>query len=175
MNALAAGGMYDDAIHGAGLITGSYDIPAVWHRARATFSHTTPTQAYRSSGRPEVNFALERIIDMASDKLGFDKIELRRKNLVSARAFPYTNGVGAVYDSGEYETNMDWSMRLAGWEERHARRADGGRAERTRNAARFCIHQRTPPLSTTTRPHTLLPHRHRHRSSDHYPCHRQSG
>ena len=109
---------------GAGLIPGSYDIPAVAHRARAVFTHTTPTQAYRSSGRPEVNFALERIIDMAADRLGFDRIELRRRNLVPARAFPYTNGVGAVYDSGAYETNMDWSMRLAGWEERQARRAD---------------------------------------------------
>ena len=112
---------------GAGLIPGSYDIPAVLHRARAVFTHTTPTQAYRSSGRPEVNFALERLVDLAAEKLGFDKIELRRKNLVSAKAFPYTNGVGTVYDSGEYEKNMDWSMRLAGFADRETRRADAKR------------------------------------------------
>ena len=109
---------------GSGLIPGSYDIPAVTLRARAVYTNTTPTQAYRSSGRPEVNFALERLVDIAAEKLGFDKIELRRMNLVSAKAFPYANGVGAVYDSGEYEKNMDWSMRIAGYAEREARRTD---------------------------------------------------
>ncbi len=109
---------------GSGLIPGSYDIPAVTLRARAVYTNTTPTQAYRSSGRPEVNFALERLVDIAAETLGFDKIELRRENLVPEKAFPYANGVGAVYDSGEYEKNMDWSMRLAGWREREERRAD---------------------------------------------------
>ena len=112
---------------GSGLIPGSYDIPAVTLCARAVYTNTTPTQAYRSSGRPEVNFALERLVDMAAEKFGFDKVELRRKNLVSEKAFPYRNGVGAVYDSGEYERNMDAALRLSGWREREARRADAKR------------------------------------------------
>ncbi len=109
---------------GSGLITGSYDIPAAALRARAVFTHTTPTQAYRSSGRPEVNFALERLIDLAAVKFGFDRVELRRKNLVAPDAMPYRNGVGAVYDSGAYEINLDWSMRLSGWADIEARRAN---------------------------------------------------
>ena len=109
---------------GSGLIPGSYDIPAVNLRARAVFSNTMPTQAYRSSGRPEVNFALERLIDLTAEELGFDKIELRRKNLVSPKAMPYTNGVGAVYDSGTYETNMDRAMQLADWDKITERRKD---------------------------------------------------
>ena len=52
---------------GSGLITGSYDIPAATLRARAVFTNTMPTKAYRSSGRPEVTFAIERLIDMAAD------------------------------------------------------------------------------------------------------------
>ena len=109
---------------GSGLITGSYDIPAATLRARAVFTNTTPTQAYRSSGRPEVNFAMERLVDLAADKLGFDRIALRRMNLVSPAAMPYTNGVGAVYDSGAYEENLDWAMRLAEWNDIAARRED---------------------------------------------------
>ena len=109
---------------GSGLITGSYDIPAATLCARATFSNTMPTQAYRSSGRPEVNFALERLIDLTAEELGFDKIELRRKNLVSPKSMPYTNGVGAVYDSGTYETNMDWAMRIADWDKIPERRKE---------------------------------------------------
>ena len=34
--------------------------------ARAAFTNTMPTQAYRSSGRPEVTFAIERVIDKAA-------------------------------------------------------------------------------------------------------------
>ena len=109
---------------GSGLITGSYDIPAATLRARAAFTNTMPTQAYRSSGRPEVNFAIERLIDMAADQLGFDRIDLRRRNFVAPEAMPYRNAVGAVYDSGTYEINMDKAMKLARWEEMEARRAD---------------------------------------------------
>ncbi len=109
---------------GSGLVTGSYDIPAATLRARAVFSNTMPTQAYRSSGRPEVNYAMERLIEIAARRLGMDKIELRRKNLVTPDAMPYRNGVGAVYDSGTYETNMDRAMVIAGWADKEARRAD---------------------------------------------------
>jgi carbon-monoxide dehydrogenase large subunit len=109
---------------GSGLITGSYDIPVATLRARAVFTNTVPTQAYRSSGRPEVNFVIERLMDTAAAELGFDKIELRRKNLVRPNQFPYPNAVGAVYDSGEYEKNMDWAMDIADWKGAQARRED---------------------------------------------------
>jgi carbon-monoxide dehydrogenase large subunit len=98
---------------GSGLITGSYDIPAAHLRARAVFTNTMPTNAYRSSGRPEVTFAIERLIDKAADQLGMDRIKLRRKNLVNPRKMPYRNAVGMLYDSGTYEANMDLAMTIA--------------------------------------------------------------
>ena len=115
---------------GAGLITGSYDIPAATLRACAVFTNTMPTNAYRSSGRPEVTFAIERLIDIAAAQLGFDRVELRRKNLVRPQAMPYRNAVGMTYDSGTYEANMDLAMRIADWngfEERRREAAKRGR------------------------------------------------
>ena len=53
---------------GAGLIPGSYAIPAATLRAVAVFTNTMPTNAYRSSGRPEVTFAIERLIDAAAER-----------------------------------------------------------------------------------------------------------
>jgi aerobic carbon-monoxide dehydrogenase large subunit len=100
---------------GAGLIPGSYDIPAVTLRAMAVYTNTMPTQAYRSSGRPEVTFAIERLIDIAAAELGFDRIKLRRRNLIKPAAMPYRNGVGMLYDSGRYEENMDRAMEIADW------------------------------------------------------------
>ncbi|MFL5050252.1 MAG: xanthine dehydrogenase family protein molybdopterin-binding subunit, partial [Xanthobacteraceae bacterium] len=112
---------------GSGLIPGSYAIPAATLRAMAVFTNTMPTQAYRSSGRPEVTFAIERLIDIAAAELGFDRIALRRKNLVRPDAMPYRNAVGMLYDSGRYEENMDWAMRLADWDGFARRRRDAAR------------------------------------------------
>ncbi|MFL5090405.1 MAG: xanthine dehydrogenase family protein molybdopterin-binding subunit [Xanthobacteraceae bacterium] len=112
---------------GSGLIPGSYAIPAATLRAMAVFTNTMPTQAYRSSGRPEVTFAIERLIDIAAAELGFDRIALRRKNLVRPDSMPYRNAVGMLYDSGRYEENMDWAMRLADWDGFARRRRDAAR------------------------------------------------
>src|SRR5262249_10916904 len=108
-------------------ITGSYDIPAASLRAVAVFTNTTPTQAYRSSGRPEVTFAIERLIDVAAAQLGFDRVALRRKNLVRSSRMPYRNAVGMVYDSGCYEENMDTAMEIADWKGFPARRREARR------------------------------------------------
>jgi aerobic carbon-monoxide dehydrogenase large subunit len=109
---------------GSGLITGSYDIPLATLRSRAVFSNTMPTNAYRSSGRPEVTFAIERLVDKAARELGFDRFELRRRNLVRPDQMPYTNAVGSSYDSGEYEINMDRAIRLADLDGFARRRAE---------------------------------------------------
>src|SRR5262244_2354918 len=100
---------------GAGLIPGPYHIPAATLRAMAVYTTTMPTQAYRSSGRPEVTYVIERLIDIAAATLGFDRIALRRKNLIKPKAMPYLNAVGMTYDSGRYTENMDWAMEIADW------------------------------------------------------------
>src|SRR5499433_3911913 len=107
---------------GAGLIVGAYAIPCATLRAMAVYTNTMPTNAYRSSGRPEVTFAIERLVDTAADELGIDRIELRRKNLIAPEAMPYRNAVGMTYDSGRYQDNMDWAMTIADWKGFAARR-----------------------------------------------------
>jgi carbon-monoxide dehydrogenase large subunit len=112
---------------GSGLIPGSYAIPATTLRAMAVFTNTMPTNAYRSSGRPEVTFAIERLVDTAAAQLGVDRIQLRRKNLVPPKAMPYRNSVGMLYDSGRYQENMDWAMDIADWKGFAARRREAKR------------------------------------------------
>jgi carbon-monoxide dehydrogenase large subunit len=98
---------------GSGLITGPYDVPVASLRSRAVFTNTMPTNAYRSSGRPEVTFAIERLMDMAADQLSIDRVRLRRKNLIKPKAMPYLNAVGMRYDSGTYEANLDLALDIA--------------------------------------------------------------
>jgi aerobic carbon-monoxide dehydrogenase large subunit len=109
---------------GSGLVPGSYAIPAATLHAMAVYTNTMPTQAYRSSGRPEVTFAIERLIDIAAAELGIDRIALRRKNLIRPDAMPYRNAVGMNYDSGRYEESMDWAMDIADWQGFEQRRRE---------------------------------------------------
>ena len=108
---------------GSGLIPGPYHIPVASLRSRAVFTNTPPTNAYRSSGRPEVTFAIERLVETAARELGLDAVELRRRNLVTPEQMPYVNAVGMTYDSGNYPAGMDMAMRLADWDGFAARRA----------------------------------------------------
>jgi carbon-monoxide dehydrogenase large subunit len=71
-----------------------------------------------------VTYAVERLIDTAAIELGFDRIKLRRRNLIKPAAMPYRNGVGMLYDSGRYAENMDWAMEIADWKGFERRRRE---------------------------------------------------
>jgi carbon-monoxide dehydrogenase large subunit len=114
-------------------LTGTvYRVPTVWIRGRAVVTNTSPTTPYRSAGRPEIMFVMERLIDLAARRHGFDRLELRRKNLVPASAMPYRNAVGTLYDSGDYLAAFDRAVVLADWAGFEARRAEARRRGRCR-------------------------------------------
>jgi carbon-monoxide dehydrogenase large subunit len=108
---------------GLGIMQGVYAIPAVHFRGLAVMTNTAPTTPYRSAGRPEAIFVIERLVDLAATEYGFDPIALRRRNLIQPEAMPYTNAVGITYDSGEYAHNMDTALELADWQSFSDRRA----------------------------------------------------
>ena len=114
-------------------LTGTvYRVPAVSIRGRAVVTNTSPTTPYRSAGRPEIMFVTERLIDLAARRHGFDRLELRRKNLVPASAMPYRNAAGTLYDSGDYLAAFDRAVVLADWAGFEARRAEARRRGRQR-------------------------------------------
>jgi CheY-like chemotaxis protein len=101
-----------------------YRIPVSYMRGIAVVTNTAPTSAYRSAGRPEVMFVLERLIDMACRRHGFDRLALRRQNLVPPEAMPYRNPLGLVYDSGDYPASLRRAAVLANWDGFAARRSE---------------------------------------------------
>ncbi len=108
---------------GTELSTSLYRTPVAHARARAVFSNTVSTAPYRSAGRPEVMFVMERLVDRAAREFGFDRVELRRRNLIPEAALPYPNPFGMTYDSGAYEQILDRTLALADWDGFPARRA----------------------------------------------------
>jgi aerobic carbon-monoxide dehydrogenase large subunit len=112
---------------GASIITSVYRFAAAHVRARAVLSNTPPTTPYRSAGRPEAIFVIERLIDLAARKLGVDRVELRARNLVPESAMPFRNPFGLVYDSGAYASAMRSALALGDWSGFEARRAEARR------------------------------------------------
>ncbi|HYZ40981.1 MAG TPA: xanthine dehydrogenase family protein molybdopterin-binding subunit, partial [Stellaceae bacterium] len=108
---------------GLGLMSSVYRIPAAYFRGRGAVTNTPSTTPYRSAGRPEAIFVIERLIDLAAGQLGLDPVALRRRNMIPPTAQPYANPLGLTYDSGGYEDAMNTALALADWQGFRARRA----------------------------------------------------
>jgi carbon-monoxide dehydrogenase large subunit len=101
---------------GVELMSSVYKIPAAHFRARAVMTNTPPTNSYRSAGRPEAMFVIERLIDIAATQCGFDRVSLRRRNLVPERPRSFVNPLGLTCDGGGYKKAMDAALALADWQ-----------------------------------------------------------
>ena len=131
-NVGAHSGSYVPLVKGVGLATSGYRIANAHVRARAVLSTTMCTTPYRSAGRPEVIYVIERLVDKAAQEHGFDRVALRRKNLIPPSAFPYKNPQGIVYDNGTYRVVMDRAMELGDWSGFKRRRAEARKRKRLR-------------------------------------------
>jgi carbon-monoxide dehydrogenase large subunit len=107
-----------------GGLSGVYRTPHVHSRVTGIFSNTAPTAPYRGAGRPEATYAIERVIDIAARRCGFDPVELRRRNLIAPDQMPYNTKFLFTYDSGEFERNMDDALELGRWKDFSKRRSD---------------------------------------------------
>ncbi len=112
---------------GMTIATGLYRAPAAHVRGRTVLTNTPPTIPYRSAGRPEAMYLIERLMDLSAREMGIDRIELRRRNLVRPDELPYRNPIGCAYDSGEYERAMNEALRLSDWAGFPARKAEAAK------------------------------------------------
>lgn len=117
-------------VNNIGGLSGVYRTPHIHAHITGVFSNTPPTSPYRGAGRPEAIYAIERTIDMAAQRFGFDRIELRRKNMISPDEMPYDTGFVYTYDCGEFEKNMDAAIKLAEWADFPKRREDARKRNR---------------------------------------------
>ena len=100
-----------------------YRVPLISGLHRLVLTNTTPTTAYRGAARPNVSYIVERLVDEAARETGRDKIELRRRNMLTREDFPHkAPPLGAVYDSGDPVGLMDEVMKQADWAGFEARR-----------------------------------------------------
>jgi carbon-monoxide dehydrogenase large subunit len=106
--------------------SGPYRIPNIHLDAHALVSNKTPAGTYRGPGRFEGCFFCERMLDMAANELGLDRLAIRRRNLISLGEMPYglasvspNDGFGDTQcDSGDYSSTFDRCVTQARWSEK---------------------------------------------------------
>ncbi|HEY5635470.1 MAG TPA: xanthine dehydrogenase family protein molybdopterin-binding subunit [Burkholderiales bacterium] len=111
---------------------GVYRVPALAMRSRLVYTNTMPVSAYRGAGRPDIAFAIERLIEHACAEHGLDPIATRRRNFITPAEMPYTTANGTVYDCGHFEAVLDHGLKAADWAGFAARRAASAAAGRLR-------------------------------------------
>ena len=103
------------------LLSGQYNIPAIYVEVDAVYTNTAPVDAVRGAGRPEATFLVERIVEKAARETGHDPAEFRRKNFVTS--FPHQTPVVCAYDVGDYAKALDKALELADYKGVAARKA----------------------------------------------------
>jgi len=105
----------------AGMLPGPYHVPTYTAVGHYRLTNKTPCATYRAPGRYEGTFTRERLFDAIAHRLGIDRIEVRRRNLIPASAMPYARGLEAlgdevVIDSGDYALLLDKALAKVGWD-----------------------------------------------------------
>ncbi len=119
-----AGPFTNTAAAPTSMAANAYRTPALYGMNRLVFTNATPTAPYRGAGRPSVSYLAERLVDEAARITGIDRIELRRRNILSKDAFPYKTPAGSTYDSGDPGALLDEVLRVADWDGFEGRRAE---------------------------------------------------
>jgi carbon-monoxide dehydrogenase large subunit len=95
----------------APLLSGQYDIPAIYCEVDGVYTNTAPVDAYRGAGRPEATFVIERLVEVAAREIGQDPVRLRRRNYI--KKFPHETPVIMTYDVGDYGASLSKALELA--------------------------------------------------------------
>jgi carbon-monoxide dehydrogenase large subunit len=112
----------------ATLLSGQYEIPAIYCEVDAVYTNTLPVDAYRGAGRPEATFVVERLIEVGARELGIDSVTLRGRNFI--KSFPHQTPVILNYDAGDYPAALNKALQIAdikGFDARKRRSAHHGK------------------------------------------------
>ncbi len=114
----------------APLLSGQYNIPAVYAEVDAVYTTTAPVDAYRGAGRPEATFVVERLVEVAARQIGMDPAKFRQMNFVTK--FPHQTPVIMMYDAGNYNASMKKALEIADYKGFGKRRRESERRGKLR-------------------------------------------
>ena len=101
----------------AQVLPGAYQLKNIRIDFSQVVTNKCPVGPNRGYSRMQHLWFLERVIDTCAHQLGFDAAEIRRRNYIPAKEFPYTTPNGCIYDSGDYAKMLAIAQEKIGWEE----------------------------------------------------------
>ena len=112
------------ALLSGAILPSVYTCPLYHVSFRGMFTNTPMTGPYRGAGQPESIYVIERLLDKMAAQMSIDRVELRRRNFISAAAMPYRTPLGQNYDSGEFDLVLQKALELADWDGFENRKSD---------------------------------------------------
>ncbi len=91
---------------------GPYKLRAFAFETLSVATNKCSIGAYRGVGQPIGVLAMERLVDMAARKLGIDRAELRRRNMIARDEHPYTTVLGTEIESGSHRECLDRALEM---------------------------------------------------------------
>jgi aerobic carbon-monoxide dehydrogenase large subunit len=129
-------------------LPGMYRIPKIDVGVTCYFTNKVPIGPFRGAGRPEANYALERVVEEAARVIGMDPVRLRRKNLIPPSSIPCKTAVGNTYDSGDFPAILAQALKLSDYENFSKRKRETARRKKYRGIGVSCMleHSGSIPL-----------------------------
>ena len=128
-------------------IASVYRTPLIETDIKCVLTNTPFMGAYRGAGRPEANYFMERLVDLAAAEMKIDRIALRRRNLIQPKSLPFANASGSTYDSGDFPAVLDRALELSDYANFARRRREARKRGRLRGIAVGCYLEVTAGLS----------------------------
>jgi carbon-monoxide dehydrogenase large subunit len=129
-------------------LPGMYRIPKIDCSSALYFTNTAPIGPYRGAGRPEANYALERVVEEAARVIGMEPVRLRRKNLIPKSAIPCKTAVGNTYDSGDFPGIVEQALGLADYSNFNKRRREAAKRKKLRGIGVSCMLEHAGAMPT---------------------------
>ena len=106
-----------EAGHAASSMPGPYKTPAFSFEAVSVATNKTTIGVYRGVGLPIGVLTMERLMDLAAQKLGLDPAEIRLRNMIRKEEHPYTTIIGAEVESGSHRESLQKALDILGYQE----------------------------------------------------------
>jgi carbon-monoxide dehydrogenase large subunit len=108
----------------AQILSGPYRVPNIHYEVDLLLTNKTPSGTYRGPGRFEADFFRERLFDIVANDLGIDRVEFRRRNLISEAEMPWPLAtvmpldIKTETDNGDYRATLDRCLAEFNWAEK---------------------------------------------------------
>ena len=105
-------------------VPGAYRIRNYQGEVFGVVTNKTSYGAHRGFGKSEAAYVIERMMNIAAERLSMDPSEIRFRNFIQPEEFPYVSVTGTRYDSGNYPATLRRVLEMAAYPNLRKKQSD---------------------------------------------------